>query len=463
MFAGLFGPLVSADGPNDFLARSIYVPDHDLLGLINENLFSTSIYNSLPRSCFHKSKVDQSRRYFTFYRDTASFYSSIATMTSLVPSLESDFSLQATLKIQSKNIAGSRNTISGNALVITAKHMSFSVEKSCLVNEASFTKEFLEDLQLLPKKIESPWLPQSWQLYMTFLTKYGSHVLSEITTGSEIDQRSFAQFSESYTEREFQVKSCLGLAGPTEVGLLGIKICEHITDEEKQRVSKLSMTSTLTANGGTSTTRNKILTERTKELIDKFLNEANESLTPIRYKLTSVWDVIKQTYLGKGDNFIRGINLEAFYLGFLNYGCRFQTGGGQNLQQFTLTKSSTPGNPEYECTLAPEGCHSDEDCHYHPIWCNCQGESCVGYNHTILDTGKSKTMAYINHDRYGWAGCGWKVAGFTCRCAHIRKERLKVWPSDGSRNEILYQAHNQLLKYNLQAQDRDGMKIKEDL
>ncbi|XP_028398726.1 DELTA-alicitoxin-Pse2b-like [Dendronephthya gigantea] len=464
----LFGSLeASAGGINDtFLSRSIYVPDHDVLGLISESIFSNSkIYKPLPSFCFHETPVHQSHKYFTFYRDTASFYSSIARSANLGASLESDFSLQTTLKFQSKNVAGSNNAVSGNELVIIAKSTSFAVEKSCLVQHEAFTNEFLLDLRRLPTEIRSPWLQSSWRLYETFQSKYGSHVLTQVTTGSEIDQRSFAKFSESYTERDFQVKSCLGLAGPVPIGKLGIDICGNITEEEKNRVSKLEMTTTLTVNGGTEETRNRLLTNRTEELIEQFLNEANTTKTPIRYRLDPIWNIIKQSYIGSSDDFIRGVNMESYYLGFLNYGCPFQTSGGQILQQFNTTASSTPENPDYECTLAPEGCHSDHDCHYQfGIWCGCEGDSCVRYNHTTLDTGKIKTTAYINHEKWDWKGCTWKHTGFTCKCGDERTERRKVWPGDASQNEILYHAHNQMmLKYNLQTQDQGGVKNREDL
>ena len=466
MIVCLLGSLgaIAADIKEKYLARSIYVPNHDMLGLISEKIFSASrIYKPLPSSCFHETPVHQSHKTFTFYRDTASFYSSIVRTANLGASLGSDFSLQTTLKIQSKNVAGPENTISGNSLEIVSKTMSFAVDKSCLVQREAFTKDFLSDLRGLPTEIESPWLKTSWRLYETFQSKYGSHALTDITTGSEIDQRSFAKSSELYTERDFQVKSCLGLAGTMSVAKLGIDICGTITNEEKKRVKKHAMTTTLTVNGGTKHTRNKLVTKRTEELIEEFLNEAHTTYTPIRYKLDPIWKIIKQSFFGFPDNFIRGVNMESYYLGFLNYGCPFQTSGGQNLQQFTTTKSSTPENPDYECTLAPEGCHSDSDCHFHPIWCGCEGDSCVRHNTTTLNTGQTKITAYINHGKWDWMGCERESVEFTCKCGSPRTERLKVWPCDNGMNQTLYQADNQLLKYNLRAQDRDGMKIKEDL
>ena len=328
--------------------------------------------------------------------------------------------------------------------MIVAKSKSFSVDKACLVDNPSFTSYFLRDLNGLPTQIYTPWQQNSWQLYDSFLKKYGSHILTQITTGSEIDQRSFSKQWQSYSERDFEVKSCIGLASlGTDATQMGVSLCTNVTSQEVQRVKGLEMTTKLTVNGGSADTRNKLLNVRTQELIEQFMNEANRTNAPIRYKLTPVWDIIKQSFIGVSDDFVRGVNMESYYLGYLHYGCDYQQSGGQELQKFGFTQASSPESPQYECTLAPTGCKSPNDCHYHPIWCSCEGNSCVHYKDTVLDTGKTKTTAYINHAPWGWQGCDWKVAGSVCNCYNSNTERKKVWPVDGSHYELAYKAHNQ--------------------
>ena len=462
--------LTAATGTPDFLGRSVYVPSQDLHGSVAEDAFYSSpvLKNIANSSCVRVSPVYQSGRYFTFYSDTASFYSSLTTNTHLSAELRSDFSLSTTLNVQSKEISGSEKTVTGNDLVIIAKSVSFSLDKSC-IDPSAFTDGFIRDLNALPTAVSSPWLSSSWRLYDTFLKKYGSHVMMEITTGSEISQSSYASTSSSYSERDFQVKSCIGLAGPTEVGKMNVSLCANVTNEEINTVSSMKMSTTLNLNGGTTTTRNKLLQERTPELIEQFMNEANETAAPIRYKLISVWDLLKQSFIGVSDDFIRGLNLEYYYRGFLNYGCQYENSGGQDLQKFDFTNTSTKDNPDYECTLAPKGCHNDDDCHYHiGVWCACRGPSCVLYETTTLDTGENKTTAYINADEsWGWRGCDWKVWASVCECYNTNTERVRVWPDNALQLDALYKAHNSMIetrkKLKILANEGKRFKDREDL
>ena len=49
-----------------------------------------------------------------------------------------------------------------------------------------------------------------------------------------------------------------------------------------------------------------------------------------------------------------------------------RSSGGQDLQMLNFAKGSSPTSPQYECSLAPEGCHSDKDCHCKMVaWCSC--------------------------------------------------------------------------------------------
>lgn len=460
--------LAAANDVQDFLGRSVYIPSQDLRGsLAGGAFYSNPVLRNIISSCFHVTPLHQSSRYFAAYKDTASYYSSITTTTGLSTSLQADFSLGVTLDIQSKGISGSDKTVSGNDLLIVAKSKSFALDGSCL-NLSAFTDGFLQDLSKLPTVVPSPWLKSSWQIYDTFLKKYGTHVMAEITTGSEIRQSAFASTSSSYSQRDFEVKSCIGLAGLTPVGMLNVNMCANISHEEITKVTSMKMSTTTTANGGTAATRNEILKHRTSELIEQFMNEANETDAPISYKFIAVWDLIKQNLIGVSADFIRGVNLEAFYLGYLNYGCPFSTSEGQNLQKFDITDTSTPENPVYECTLTPEGCHSDDDCHYHPVWCACQGNSCVNYRATTLDTGKIKTTAYINRDEaLGWHGCNWKYWGFVCSCYNDRIERVKVWPDNVNQMYTLYKAHNSMMemrkKMEILAESTKTLKNREDL
>ena len=93
---------------------------------------------------------------------------------------------------------------------------------------------------------------------------------------------------------------------------------------------------------------------------------------------------------------IRATNLEQFFQGFLSYGCSNLASGGVVIQSFDHTRGSNEKYPEYQCTLAKEDCHKYDDCHLRPMWCSCQGESCVHFKFVEQDTGVSKQTAYAN-------------------------------------------------------------------
>lgn len=367
----------------------------------------------------------------------------MTTTAGLDSSLQSDYSLGFTLDSVSKGISSLKRTVTGNSLVIMAAASQTLLNKDCISDSSYIDQTLLKDFSALPQFILSPWELRSWQLYDVFLKKHGSHVVTAITNGSSINQMAFADTSDSYSERDFQVKSCLSLAGPTEIGELNVSMCAGINQNEIIEVSKMTMSDSLVVRGGTQETRNKLIKERTAGLIEKFLNEANETHTPIHYTFTPIWDILQGIFAGVDhDNLLRAVNLEYYFLGYLNYGCKHQVSGGQDLQMFNFTDGANPHSPEYECTLAPIGCHSDSDCHYKPIWCSCKGQSCVHYKDETLNTAAIKTTAYANTGSdWGWHGCYWKsgLAGSVCCCGYESKQRSTVWSR--SSKHAMYSAH----------------------
>ncbi|KAL9987581.1 hypothetical protein ACROYT_G001916 [Oculina patagonica] len=286
--------------------------------------------SALP-TCTKEAKEDISTRGFQFYKDTEEFYSTLTTTSGLEGSLKTDFSLGLTLDLASRNVGGTNRTVTGNSLLFVASYRQDMLEKKCLTDDKHFDKEFLE-------------------------------------MGSIINQMAFAETEDFYTERDFQVKSCISLGVPLDALFGG---CSGIDKSEILRVSKMSMRGELVIKGGTTETRNELINKnRTADLIEKFMNEANATNAAIQYSFTSIWDILQSLYVGKNNNnFVRAVNLEFYYLGFLNYGCYYKTGGGQDLQMFNFTQSSTPTSPQYECTLAPDGCHGSSDCwhrSFHP-------------------------------------------------------------------------------------------------
>ena len=179
-------------------------------------------------------------------------------------------------------------------------------------------------------------------------------------------------------------------------------------------------------------TSNKLLTQDvSKELLEQFMNEAKDSSSPVRQKVIAIWDILQARFKRGHPNKVKGINLEYYYLGFLNYGCNYEESGGIDLQKFDYTGKSTPEYPELSCSLASEGCHSDKDCHRRGFWCSCQGPSCVMYISAEQDTGKIKYTAKARIESYKrWKGCVWKGLPLFSKCKCINSSRAlrrEVW------------------------------------
>ena len=163
------------------------------------------------------------------------------------------------------------------------------------------------------------------------------------------------------------MKSCVSFAGPTTVGKVGVKACANVSKTEISKATHMNTEDKLIIRGGTVNTRSALRTSRTKELIEQFLNEAKDSNEGVQHTFKSIWNLLQDRFEFGSDNYIRAVNLQYYYLGFLNYGCSFEESGGVSIQKFDYSKESTKESPEFECTLAAEGCHSSNDCHYKPV------------------------------------------------------------------------------------------------
>ena len=128
--------------------------------------------------------------------------------------------------------------------------------------------------------------------------------------------------------------------------------------------------------GGSLDTRNKLLDQETRsvEEIQNLLNEASEQPSSIEHIFVAIWNILQSRFKIGSPNHIRGLNLQYYFLGFLNYGCNYVQGGNVEIQKFDYSASASKTFPVFECSLAKEGCQSDNDCHSgEQGWCS--GES----------------------------------------------------------------------------------------
>ena len=423
-----FEEVKDVDGMGE-LGKVINLRGTDLLGDFRQE--ESSLFEKIPKSCFLKQDLFYTGSYYDYYASTRDFYSKLAVSTGLSVSLQGSYTLGATLTSVISSEKSSSHKVSGISLNVRALTEKALVKKDCLDDESktTLTRHALETFEALPLRVPEPWYKNAWRPYDIFLKTFGSHVITSYERGSSIKQTTFAQSDKAYSQRDFQVKACVSLSGPTEVGKLGVQACANVSKTEISKSSKINTIDKLIVRGGTKETRNAFIKERTKDLIEKLLNEASKTPASVEHTFRAVWDILQSRFPIGSDNYVRAVNLQYYYLGYLNYGCEYEESGGVALQKFDYTRTSTAQSPEYQCTLAAEGCHSNNDCHYKPIWCACRGQSCIGYEDIPRDTGEKKKHAYANtNSNWGWHGCGWYLAGSWCKCYNNnRNNRQLAW------------------------------------
>ena len=214
------------------LGKGVNLRKINLLGDFQEE--ASSVFEPLPEKCFTKKKLHYTGSNYDYYASTKAFYSKMAVGAGLDASLQSSFTLGATLSSVVQQAESKESQVSGMSLNIRALTEKLLVSKDCFHNEeiSTLSNNFLKDFKRLPMTISKPWLANSWKDYSVFLNKYGSHVVTSVKRGASMKQTTFAESSKSYSQRDFQVKSCVSLAGPTSVGKVGVKACANVSKEE---------------------------------------------------------------------------------------------------------------------------------------------------------------------------------------------------------------------------------------
>ena len=320
------------------LGKGVDLRKINLLGDFQEA--ESSVFEPLPEKCFKKENLHYTGSNFDYYASTKAFYSKMALGAGLDASLESGFTLGATLSGVVQKKESKEAQISGMPLNIRALTEKFLVTKDCFHNEelSNLSKNLVEDFERLLMTISQPWLANSWKAYGAFLETYGSHDVTTVKRGASIRQTTFAESSKSYSQRDFQVKSCVSLAGPTSVGKVGVKACTNVSKEEVAKTSSMNTVDNIVLRGGTLETRNALRGDRTEKLIEKFLNEAGKSDSAIEHTFRSLWNILQSRFGISSDNYVRAVNLQYYYVGYLNYGCRHSESGGVHMQKFDYTK-----------------------------------------------------------------------------------------------------------------------------
>ena len=128
--------------------------------------------------------------------------------------------------------------------------------------------------------------------YCTVLEKYGSHVITSVKRGSKLQQMTFAERAKAYTERDFQVKACVSVAGSTKVGKVGVSACSNVNKSEISKESRMSTSEKRFVKGGKMETNNKLANGATSvELVDQLMDEADEFPASGQHTFRAIWTI----------------------------------------------------------------------------------------------------------------------------------------------------------------------------
>ena len=411
------------------LGEGYYIPTVDLLS--DKLIGGFKVLKNIPDDCLVCEANEIQDFNYNYFEDTESFFSSITSSFSLGVELQQGFTLGFTFDRTTGHISGQARAVKGTSLNFRARNHQCSVRSVCIYDEnAPISKNFLTDFEELPRNVKLPTGRLDFSAYDFFLKKYGSHFITTVVYGSSINQYVFSRAENDYMANDYSVKACTEFNGGTLVQVPNIHVCGNLSEEELKFTKSMETTSRLILRGGTVETRKKLFMERTNENIANFLSASNITKEAIGYSFTAVWTLLGQKYIGT-EHFAKVRNLEGYYLGLKNFDCRLIRTKSHILQQFVESETSTSDVPSYKCVIPYQGCHSDQDCHYHlSIWCECSGDTCFKSSTRTQINGKKKEFVtpVYNAD---WAeqGCTLQING--CKCNNPNTNDWKtIWSQD---------------------------------
>lgn len=117
---------------------------------------------SFPPKCFDRVEKNfkSSNSHFEYYANTKAFYATLGSKSGLDPSLQSGYTLSATLKIATNSKSSQISKVSGTSLIMMSLKQKILVRRGCLDGDEilPLKERFVNDLERLPVKIEKrPW------------------------------------------------------------------------------------------------------------------------------------------------------------------------------------------------------------------------------------------------------------------------------------------------------------------
>ena len=399
-YLGLVGllPAVAANW-KESLGKAYFLPDEDIY---IPTKAGRAIFKELPEQCFLKKTVGETHRYNVDFTNTRSFYNTVSSDSGISINLKGMYTMGFTLGIKTKSVSSGSVDVRGRYTDIYNRVSSGFLNPDCYKGiYDSLTDNILKSIDSLPLTVNKPEVSTSWRKYYDFLKAYGSHIVIRTYFGSRIKQYTFSKMEKQFSKEQLDIRACFDFEGPTKVGKINTSDCFGITKEQVDAVKNLEISSVIDIRGGSDATRNQLQSERSEELITNLLNEARAyNETPIDYTYQEIWDFLRPVFEDDPTRYAKIVNMEQYFMGFLDFGCTLLEGGGLKLRRFELSKHSTTENPDYECVLERNGCHSDDDCHKGAFFkAFCYGSTCV--EHYNPPFGFKAEGAGIRKDKHG--------------------------------------------------------------
>ena len=432
------------------IGQSFYIPGIDLN---TEELHGGIQIFSQVNDCIGEQPFRQTDHHFTFFKSTESFYSSVSSDTKISATFQTHFTLGFTLDVTTKSISGRSRNVTGMTYTDMSLTKQVFLQLHCL-KTPNLDSDLLSRFESLPSSISEPWTPSGWSAYQMFLNRYGSHVVKTVFLGTAINQHTFSDSSLSYSESNLKTKICAQISDPINEKTLNAKACAGIEIEDLSKVSFMSVSDRFIARGGSLETRAELRLKRKDTTIEKLLSEAETFGAPVKYTFVPIWDILKEKYFGT-EHQAKVHNLQSYYSGFRNYGCKYlkkyepQLEEQYEFQKFeVLDQTDANGNPIFQCSILNEGCQTTDDCDWSyyqgRLWdwrCYCKNGHCIQHDQADLNTGVTKPTPHFYPFSWdeGWQGnCKAIDDEPYCKCTTSAKRHV-LWSSE---DNWLYSALN---------------------
>ena len=429
LFAGLTA--VESDMSSPHIGRGFFLPDNSAYRLSVEG---KTIFEQIPDTCFKKhDNLGRNKAQFYAFETPDTFYQFLGEQLGLKNYEILPHNFYETLVDVSESINLKLNIV-GAGIEITREISSYQVDPDCLTR-VPLNEQLLQDFDELEEVIANPALPSGWKGYDTFLKKYGTHYIKSAMYGNRVMNFVFAKSILGYSADQIHAATCAKLRNAK------FTFCSQFNDTDYALAEELETAMFYEVRGGSVETRVKMTVgEPTPTEIYEFMESNTDDEQHIRVTIEPLIEFLKRRFLGSA-RFVKTLNMQQYYEGFLSRGCYEQHINGVLAKRFTLI-STASDIPEYKCELARTGCRSNKDCYLSAstMWttCYCYGETCITSEEiSVPGYGTQETRAALLSKR-GSAfegenmSCHYKF-GPRCECDRFAAEQWdQVWPGPDS-------------------------------